>query len=868
MKAANLERKIGKKKHKTTSELKQLISTRSDQNPNFCLFLGSGASRSSGIQTAGEMVQKWRANVYADLKGVTEECPIAQMKQWLSESAGEWYDENREYASLIERIYPLPTNRRKFIETEVADKIPSIAYAYLVRIAEAGLLRTIFTTNFDDLLNEAFYQFSSERALICAHDSSVHTISITSRRTKIIKLHGDYLFDDLKNTSRETQSLDENMKEKFEEFLKEYGLIIAGYSGSDKSITRILEDMSDKPMYLQNGLFWCFREKDEITKEALGILDRPNSFYVLTPGFDELMADLYSILSIDATPFNSKLASDRASNIIETYLQNDHLKSSSSQTIRKHLEALESDKNATLLSDLMKDLNAERIASAGLTDKNLLVFLEIERALKNRNPELALIRLGEELARTADRRFKEMLLRRRFLCSVRLNRFHEAKDAVKQMLALEPANLYMSLNECSLMENRTERIAYLEQLKTRQPFSAPVLNQYAEELSEALKKRDKVRSGLRPDDVVAALKRSLDVDPSLENDAWSQLFRFYSDQASTTKHRELLGEIIDKHLSQDAFDSKTSAMLLRYCRKFKTFNYKGKSLFEYLNDAYKNHFPRDRAAHLDVFVDACIEFDMHRLLRPLLEEARDNEELKDDAQFAKIMMDVYYDVFRDLPGAISHGREFLNTNKKVSVEKKLLNFYLNDNAIQRARELHTKLKGALDYGDWLGLEASILEYEGRYQDAIDVIESIPDKRDSKEKYISQLAYLELKMGVPDRAVKRCKEFLDERSFSITFEAEIVNYEYGKKMIGKRIDKKRVDEVAQHAEREIVKGVCYSLLGKDDDALELFRREADKRFSRIDDCLQWPAISRHKTELSAIRDELLKAKRSLTDLPKA
>ena len=70
------------------------------------------------------------------------------------------------------------------------------------------------------------------------------------------------------------------------------------------------------------------------------------------------------------------------------------------------------------------------------------------------------------------------------------------------------------------------------------------------------------------------------------------------------------------------------------------------------------------------------------------------------------------------------------------------------------------------------------------------------------------------------------------------------------------------------QREIVKGVCYSLLGQDDDALKLFRREADKRFSRIDDCLQWPAISRHKTELSAIRDELLKAKRSLTDLPKA
>lgn len=129
MKAAELEKKLGKKKHKTPSELKHIISTRSDQNPNLCLFLGSGASRSSGIRTAGEMVNEWRTNVYQNLNGATEECPAAEMKQWLSKNAADWYDENREYASLIERIYPLPTNRRKFIETEVADKIPSIGYA-------------------------------------------------------------------------------------------------------------------------------------------------------------------------------------------------------------------------------------------------------------------------------------------------------------------------------------------------------------------------------------------------------------------------------------------------------------------------------------------------------------------------------------------------------------------------------------------------------------------------------------------------------------------------------------------------------------------------------------------------------------------
>jgi hypothetical protein len=867
MKALELEKKLGKKKHKTVSELRQVVSTRSDQNPNFCLFLGSGASRGSGIRTAGDMVKEWRTEAYKSLTAITEVRSVEQVKQWLRENANDWYDEDREYSSLIERFFPLPTNRRKFIEKEVADKFPSIGYAYLVRIAEAGLLRTIFTTNFDDLLNEAFYQFSSERALVCAHDSSVHTISITSRRTKIIKLHGDYLFDDLKNTTRETRSLGDNMQDKLGEFLKEYGLIIAGYSGSDKSVTDILERMGTNPIYLQNGLFWCFRPEDEITKEAVSILEQENSFYVLTSGFDELMADLYSMLSTDATPFNSKFASDRASSIIDAYLKNDLLKTTASPTIKAHLEALEADKNASLLSDLMKGLNAESFASAGLTDKNLLVGLEIERALKDRNPELALARLEEELTKTADRRFRGILLRQRFWCSVRLNRFSEAKEAAKQMLILEPRNLYMALQECSLIENRSERLKHLEELRELHPFSAPVLNAYANEVSDALEKHDLNEISLRSENVVATLKDSIRVDPSLENDAWSQLFGFYTKQ-DLAKNSEPLRAIVDKHLEQDAFNAKTSAMLFRYCRKFKTTEYKGRQLFDYLLDAYGKHFPRAYAAHLDVLVDACIEFEAHGQLRPLLEQARTNEALIEDPQFARIMMDVYYDAFRDLSGAISYGRDFLKINRHKSVEVKLVHFYIANKAPEKARELHTKLRGAIDHASWLRLEAKILDVETRYQDAIDTIEAIPDKRDFKERHTSLLSYLELKKGAPAKAVKRCRDFLGERSFSTTLEAEIINYEYGKRMDGKNIDKKRVAEVAKYTQNEMVKGVCHSLLQEDKPAIALFRREAEKRFSQIDECLQWPAVSRHHKELTAIRDDLLRTRRSLTELPAA
>ena len=170
---------------------------------------------------------------------------------------------------------------------------------------------------------------------------------------------------------------------------------------------------------------------------------------------------------------------------------------------------------------------------------------------------------------------------------------------------------------------------------------------------------------------------------------------------------------------------------------------------------------------------------------------------------------------------------FLKTNEKTQVEIKLLDLYLENGLPQKAREIHTGLKGAIDIGRWFRLDARILEYEGRYQDAIDAIEAIPDKRDFKEKYIQDLSFLELKMGAPAKSLKRCKEFLEERSFSVHFEAEIINYEYSKKLDGKNIAKDRVAAVAEATQNEAVKGVCKSLLGQDADALNIFRQEAGR-----------------------------------------
>lgn len=199
-----------------------LVSNKVDKAAQFALFLGAGASASSGVKTSMQMIAEWRRKLFASYKGPDE------FSKWLAKQ--DWHKSDDEYAILFERVYDQPSQRRAYIEKAVAKAKPSCGYAYLVSLIEKGLFNIVFTTNFDDLLNDACYGFTNTiRPMVCSHDSAVSSVRVMSERPKIVKLHGDFLYDSIKNTTSELQSLEANMRDKLMEFAKEYGLIVVGY---------------------------------------------------------------------------------------------------------------------------------------------------------------------------------------------------------------------------------------------------------------------------------------------------------------------------------------------------------------------------------------------------------------------------------------------------------------------------------------------------------------------------------------------------------------------------------------------------------------------------------------------------------------
>ena len=215
----------------------------------FSLFLGAGASRSSGVVLASEMIREWRELAFREQAG-----PNEAFEAWCARQP--WFGTPTEYSDLFEVLYPDERARQKYVEPKIESAFPGWCYVYLANIVREGHFNLVFTTNFDDLVNEALTRFIGYNAVVCAADSEVATINVATARAKVVKLHGDYLFKSLKNTRDELERLTANMGRKFAEFSRQCGMVVLGYAGADESIMSALATLLDDVESFPNGIYW------------------------------------------------------------------------------------------------------------------------------------------------------------------------------------------------------------------------------------------------------------------------------------------------------------------------------------------------------------------------------------------------------------------------------------------------------------------------------------------------------------------------------------------------------------------------------------------------------------------------------------
>ena len=267
-------------------------------------FLGAGASVSSGVPSAERCIWEWKRSIFVTsnpgIEGQFSELSLSsvqgRIQGWLDrQNKYPQVDSTDEYGFYIEECYPIPENRRAYFEDKVRLADPHVGYRLLSHLAQADLVRSVWTTNFDGFVARASANFNLtpiEVGIDC--QDRLHRIPAKGEII-CVSLHGDYRYDSLKNTPEELQTQETGLRGALIDELRNTPLIVIGYSGRDQSIMEAFE-----AAYTGQGtgtLYWCGYGDGDVPERIADLIRsaRENgrqAFYVPSQGFDDLMTRL------------------------------------------------------------------------------------------------------------------------------------------------------------------------------------------------------------------------------------------------------------------------------------------------------------------------------------------------------------------------------------------------------------------------------------------------------------------------------------------------------------------------------------------------------------------------------------------------
>lgn len=276
---------------------------------SYAFFLGSGTSVQSGIPTGGQLVWEFKRRIYCNHYKI----PIEKFSDLES-------DENRriiqeflvaqkvvpsemslEYSFYFEKCFPSKDDRKYFVQSKVNNATPSIGHRCLGKLFVDGVSDNIFTTNFDELIESGIQSIKPGHSFLVLSPEKENSLLELSKTqySRVVKLHGDYRYDSLKNAVAELKNLDKKLSDYFITSLKDRGIIFVGYSGSDESILSAMEAIIDKKDFLTHGLVWCLRHGQEPNDRVKNLIKKSketneHSGFLFIDNFDELSYLLYS----------------------------------------------------------------------------------------------------------------------------------------------------------------------------------------------------------------------------------------------------------------------------------------------------------------------------------------------------------------------------------------------------------------------------------------------------------------------------------------------------------------------------------------------------------------------------------------------
>lgn len=281
-----------------------LRSIKQNVDSSFSVLLGAGASISSGIQSANDCIWDWKYSIYQTNSGSQRVALVDPKKSDASKSIiQKWLDNqpkfsqieaHQEYSFYAQAAYPIEADRIKYFQNLFQGKSPYIGYKLLCLLNKYGVVKSVWSTNFDGLVERA-----AQQANITPIAINLDCVDRIYRAESVnellyIALHGDYKFSTIKNTANELDSQHTEFVSAMCRYFVDKNLIVMGYSGRDNSLMDALVQAFSK----KGGgrLYWCGMG-ETITIEVQNLIQRVraagrSAYYVDTSGFDNTMLSL------------------------------------------------------------------------------------------------------------------------------------------------------------------------------------------------------------------------------------------------------------------------------------------------------------------------------------------------------------------------------------------------------------------------------------------------------------------------------------------------------------------------------------------------------------------------------------------------
>lgn len=829
-------------KQRSINDLFRYIKTRNDENPNYCLLLGSGCSVTSGIRSGGHLIEDWRNDIYTQevLSNGDEnildngESNDERIIEYLSAKCGAWYNKNNEYSSLFEKQYDTPRQRRMFVEQEVSDKKPSIGYSYLMKLIENSFFKTIFTTNFDDLINEAFYQFSEQRPMVCAHDSSIKSITVTSKRPKIIKLHGDYLYDDIKSTLRETESLEDNIRNKFIEFAKDYGLIVVGYGGHDRSIMDVINYLLKLDDYYKHGVYWCLRSGDIIGEELRKLLWKENVYFVIIDGFDELFAELHYKLYGEELPISTNFISNKSQEIIDSFINNDLSKNTTSSIIKSDLKRLEGQNEKNNLYEIIKEIQSNQDFGDGKFDnKETKLIMELENLYQQYRYEEILKKITIEVEQTNNLYLQINLYKKCVNVYIKQEKNEDAIRILNKLIVIDSKNPAHIIKKSKLVDNYDQKIALIDEAIALDEYEEDIINQKA---SYLIKQHNLAKAtSEKEDSIIALLDKSIEINPSIDNDAWNIKFSFLQQQNDTDPRLKNIIKMLEK---QKPYSAKYLGL------KYETLQNDTEKQ-EFINnlEEIKNKFPHDIKLVYEILIlNVLDDINDKKKIRAKLDLLSVDPLYNKKEVFIKTKADLLLSKFDELDKSIDLARTLLKQEPNAKNTKILINYLLSGGHIKEAQRILDDSALLLRQKEKLEIQEEIFQKEKNYDKAYEISKKmlqIASSQAEKDEYTGDMAYHLIQQEKYSEAKQILKELLERENYNYKLEAQIINYEFISKKLNHSTNKARLGNLLGKTKNKLVKAAICILEDKQTEALSYIREALINDYSKKYDFQDWP-----------------------------